>query len=136
MALSAASCATRQQIETKYFPVIPSPVIPDAPTAPINLHELLPPPVVASRKTTTYWNDVCDRYQDPEESPAEIMEETQLSRSAACDWAIYGFTTQGGLTLREIFNLMAGHEERNRAHIRFLERLIESLYQVTRSKGE
>ena len=78
-----------------------------------------------------YYRDVCDRYSDPEEDPAAVYAETRLSRAAACEWAITGFTAQGIFNLETIFNQIADYAERMRADRKLLVDMLNDYYEMS-----
>lgn len=108
-------------------PVIPKPAIPAEPSAP-RLESLVV--VVVTARDAEYYAEICDRYADPEEHGEDIIAETGLSRSAACDWAIYGHTVQDEITLEDQLNQMADYAEKMRNYADFLRQTIENLYEA------
>jgi len=68
-----------------------------------------------------------------EEDDAEIEEETALSRSAACGWALYGFTVQGEINQEQNLNRLADYIERLREYARFLRETLHTLGQANQS---
>ena len=76
----------------------------------------------------SYYAQVCDEYEAA--SPGEDIEgRTGLSRSAACDWAIFGYTVQGSFENELTVNRVV-------LYVRMLERHIDYLMRVIRALTE
>jgi hypothetical protein len=98
----------------------------------------LGPAIVITARDVSYLADVCDAWNERNKDgdPAYSAEEMQneyggVSRSAACDWAIYGQTVQGNLNLENIFILQATYAEQMRAHVKFLREVIDRMYDLS-----
>ena len=118
------------------------PSIPAEPTPP-KLDDQLGPAVVITAKDVSYFAEACDAWEEKTEDgkAAYTAEEMQnkfpgLSRSASCDWAIYGQTVQGNLNLENIFIQQATYAEQMRAHVKFLRETIEHMYQTSEKVRE
>jgi len=107
---------------------MPEPVILERPTPP-KVASSYPAPIGITSTEVRYYLDVCDRYNDPQEDPESILEETQLAYYDACDWLIYGHPVQQRLTIETILSKMADYSERMRAHVDHLEKVIRIQYE-------
>jgi hypothetical protein len=100
------------------------------PVAP-NLAELLPDSIVVTPEDVQIYKEACDAWESNEYSKEEIISQYGLSRSSACDWAIFGYTVQGEITIESIENQQADYAEKLRHHINFLIETINNLYEVS-----
>ena len=113
------------------------PSIPADPVPP-KLNDQLGPAIVITAKDARYFAEACDAWEDkdsdgkPNYSKDEMAKNYPgLSRSDACDWAIYGQTVQGNLNLENIFILQATYAEQMRAHVQYLRETIDRMYQLS-----
>jgi hypothetical protein len=112
------------------------PAIPQVPTPP-KLGDQFGPAIVITAKDANYFADACAAWEEKEGEIAVYTAEDMkkqypgLSRSAACDWAIYGQTVQGNLNLENIFILQATYAEQMRAHVKFLTEVIDRMYDLS-----
>lgn len=118
------------------------PTIPPEPTPP-ELASQLGPVIVITAQDAAYYAEACEAWGEREEdgSPTYSDEEMatlypSLSRSAACDWAIYGYTVQDNLNLENIFILQADYAERMRAYTEYLRETIERMYNLSEEVRE
>ena len=108
-------------------------MIPTEPQAPI-LNNQLGPVVVVTAKDAQYYLEACNAWESGEYSDEEMaIEYAGLSRSAACDWAVYGQTVQGNLNLENIFIQQATYAEQMREHVKFLREIINSMHDLSES---
>ena len=70
---------------------------------------------------------MCFRYEDPDEDPDEVLIETGLSRSAACEWAIFGHTVQDELNFEDDLNRLADYVERLRDYSDLLKKTLDNV---------
>lgn len=107
------------------------PVIPADPTPP-DLSNQLSPVVVITAEDVSYYAEACDAWVSDEYNKEEMENKYPgLSRSAACDWAIYGQTVQGNLNLENIFILQATYAQQMREHVKFLREIIDRMYTLS-----
>jgi len=130
---SCALLERKVQIETIFVPVLSKPVIPPEPVAP-NLAEQLPESVVITAEEAQYYKDACDAWESNEYEESEILNEYGLSRSSACDWAIFGYTVQGELTVESIYNQQSSYVEQLRFYIQYLKSTIQNMYDASTNK--
>ena len=115
------------------IPVLPKPVIPTEPRAPV-LVEQLPPSIVTTAEEVSYWDEACESWQGGEYTDAEMAEEYPgLSMAASCEWAIYGHSVQGHLNLESIFVRQATYAEQMRGYVQTLIQIIESQYDLSQN---
>ena len=113
------------------IPVMPEPTIPVEPRAP-ELGAQLPESIVTTAENVEYWDEVCDAWEGGEYTDAQMqVDYPDLSRAAACEWAIYGHTVQGHFNLESIFVQQATYAEQMRAHVDLLVKIIEGQYQLS-----
>jgi len=107
------------------------PIIPAEPQAP-DLAAQLPATVTLTPKEVEYYKEACDAWEGGEYSDLEMETEYPgLTRGAACDWAIKGYTIQDGLTVEDMWNQSARYAEEMRNYARVLKLQIEQMYQVS-----
>lgn len=106
------------------------PAIPPTPQAP-SLASQLPDGITITAEDVEIYRDACEAWDDDEYTEEEILREFGLSRSSACDWAITGYTIQGGLTVESIYNQQANYAEQLRSYIDFLRKTIENMYKIS-----
>lgn len=85
-------------------------------------------------KDVQYYNDVCAEYksagQPDQYTEAEVLKRSKgLTRSASCDWAVYGFTVQGWLTLESQISEISTYTRSLRARIEVLEGMLQDQYE-------
>jgi hypothetical protein len=121
------------EIVTKIIPVLIAPVIPTDPVAP-DLAELLPTSITVTAEESAYYSEVCEEYESGEYNDVDLQSKYLMSRSAACDWAVEGFTVQGMLTLRDIFTFQSNYAESARIQMKFLREMITAMYEASTRK--
>ena len=113
------------------IPVMAKPIIPAEPTAP-DLAAQLPKTVTLTPKEVAYYKEACDAWEGGEYSGPEMQDAYPgLTRGAACDWAIKGYTIQDGLTVEDMWNQSARYAEEMRNYARALKQQIEHMYQLS-----
>jgi len=112
------------------IPIAPEPTIPRIPTAP-NLADQLPPVIVITPKDATYYATACEAWDSGDTEEEMHASYPGLSRSAACDWAIYGYTVQGQLTAESILAQQATYAEQLRSYIQLLIGIIHTQQQIS-----
>ena len=118
LTLLLAGCAG-SPVEIVKVPVFPTPVLPQEPTFPS--YEV-PPVVVITAEEASYYKEACEALEaDPSTDwyPG-------LSRAAACEWSVIGFTAQDWLTYEVILLSQVEYIKRLKAYAEFLRKLIES----------
>jgi len=115
---------------------MPTPTIPHLPKAP-DLASQLPKTIVVTAKEVSYFAEACDAWTSGEYTDAEMQEEYEgISRSAACDWAIYGYTVQGQLNVEGIELQQTAYADSLRAYIEALLSIIHSQVEVSQRTEE
>ncbi len=89
-----------------------------------------------TEKDVLYYNSVCDEYklagQADQYTEAEVLKRSNgLTRSAACDWAVYGFTVQGWLNLESQISEISTYTQSLRARIELLEGMLQDQYDAS-----
>ena len=78
--------------------------------------------------------DACDAWEDPTSDEDEMAKQFPgLSRGAACNWAIYGLTTQDWYTLEWTFSVLAKYIEDLRNIIDTQTDLAEKRYEIIKA---
>jgi len=91
----------------------------------------MPPVIVVTADEARYYLEVCDAWASGEYSPAEMAEQYPgLSRGDACDWAVYGLSSQGWFTLESLVAEFVRRQQACRATVDALHRAAEQRYQV------
>lgn len=81
-----------------------------------------------------YLEEICDRYG--EEAASTVLAETELSMSAACEWAIVGHTVDGSLTVDEILAARTAHIDRLRTYIQYVTEQYNEVLRISRMTAE
>lgn len=120
------------------MPVVSRPIIPATIEAPVLA---LPSIIVVTPVEAQYYLDACEAYESVGQEDAEDEEELQqryagLSRSAACEWAIYGFSVQGWLNLESQFNEISTYTKALRARIETLENMLLDQYESAQKQQQ
>ncbi len=118
-------------MKIKTIPVIPKVTIP-APIAKPTIS--IPPVITLTPDDALYYQKACDDYGMIGQEDGYTLSEINnlypgLDRSAACNWAIYGFTVQGWLTFESQLNRLGVYTEQLRNRISYLESMIKELEQ-------
>ena len=115
------------------IPVMAKPVIPPEPQAP-DLASQLPPTITLTPAEVAYYKVVCEAWEDGEYTEEEMADQFPgLSRGAACDWVIKGYTIQGGLTVEDMWNQSAHYAESMRAYVKALKTQINNMYDLSKA---
>lgn len=108
-----------------------TPTIPHLPQAP-DLASQLPKPIVVTAEEVNYFAAVCDAWASGEYTNEDMQEKYPgMSRSASCDWAIYGYTVQGQLNIESIQIQQTVYADSLRAYIDALLSIITSQVEVS-----
>lgn len=99
------------------------PAIQPRPTRPIHLVDMLPHPIGITAEVALTYAEICDDWKLGIESEV-------LSEEAACNWAIKGYTIQGGLTIVQMWNEAGTYAQLLRNHIDTLEATIWDMYEI------
>lgn len=92
-----------------------------------------PNTLVITPKEVQFYQDICDDYADlngNQDQEQALYTETGLSKSAACDWAIYGFTVQDWLTFESHLVDIARYIEELKAQNRYLRQVLKDRQQL------
>lgn len=120
-------------MEIYTIPVIPRTKLP-APILSPNLD--VPTPLVITALETDYYAEACEAHSDGSYSEDELVAMfPDLTRSNACDWAIYGFTVQGWFNVEAKLALAGSYSQQLRDRIIFLEGIIKD-YEAISDKQE
>ena len=84
-----------------------------------------PQPIVLTAEEVAYYKEVCDGWESGED-----MSETGLSRSDACDWAVYGLTVNGWTQLKLHYAEFLAREKECRITVEQLNNAAQSRYEV------
>jgi hypothetical protein len=127
-----------ERIQVVSIPALP-PVITLAPPSPPN--STLPPVLVTTADDVAYYIEACDAFSDVDDDDSGAVARLQqdypgLSRSSACDWAVYGFTVQGWLNFEAYMSELAGYVEQLRAHIDYQNRMMEERQKIVAERDK
>jgi hypothetical protein len=142
--ISLAGCqlfertALPQRVKVYTVPVVSKPIIPAAIAGP---PLRLPEVVVVTTTEALYYNDACLAFKsigfEGEDDLQGVLEQYPgLTQSAACEWAIYGFTVQGWLSLESQINEIGAYTRSLRARIAVLEGMLNDQYDSSKAQKE
>ena len=127
-----------ERIQVVSIPALPPVIKLDPPSPPTST---LPPVLVTTAEDVAYYIEACDAFSDIDDDDPDAMAELQqdypgLSRSSACDWAVYGFTVQGWLNFEAYMAELASYVEQLRAHIDYQNRVMEERQKIVTERDE
>jgi len=117
------------------IPVLSRPSIPPAPVPP-ELTSQLPKDLVVTPADVALYTAACDAWESGEYSDDQVIADYGLTRTAACDWAIYGYTVQDSITFDGILTNMVGYINELQNHNKFLHQIIDNMYEVSQQTNE
>ena len=127
-----------ERIQVVTIPTLPRSVTLNEPSPPV-----LDPPdvIVMTPQDAEKYLEACNEYGDAGREDAYTLEEVKsrypgLTREAACNWAIYGFTVQDWLTFETQMAQVAEYVVQLRAHLHFLNALIKERQDVIEQHSE
>jgi hypothetical protein len=125
-----------QRVKVYTVPVVSKPIIPAAIAGPLLR---LPEVVVVTTAEALYFNDACLAFKaiGSEDDRLGVLDDYPgLTQSAACEWAIYGFTVQGWLSLESQINEIGAYTRSLRARIALLEGMLNDQYDSSKAQKE
>jgi hypothetical protein len=130
--------ALPQRVKVYTVPVVSKPIIPAAIAGP---PLKLPEVVVVTTADAHNYIDACLAFKavgKPDQDTLKEVEEEYpgLSQSSACNWAIYGFTVQGWLSLESQINEIGAYTRSLRARVAVLEGMLNDQYDSAQAQKE
>lgn len=107
---------------------MPPPQTIPQPSAP-NLE--FPQPIVVTPEEARYWLEACDAFRGEDSSPEQLEEDYPgLTEDSACNWSIYGLTTQDWYSLEWSFEVLNTYIENLRQIIQTQTDMANSRYEI------
>lgn len=113
------------QIQTKY--IVQKPVI----LEPVQSPDIrLDPVIVVTAKDAEYYSEACEAFS--EDFDDALVSYPGLDQDSACNWSVYGFTTQGWLNFEQQLILIEAYVKEVKSQLEFYKQQLQNQYDAVK----